>query len=91
MVFEEMCTTCIFRPGNPYLPTLGADRIREVIETNRRQGTALPCHTSTHGQMEEKVICRGFYEAYKAENGVIQVVERLLGGFEEIPPPKEEK
>jgi hypothetical protein len=87
-LLAEQCSTCIFRPGN--LMHLHKGRLADVANTNRKQGTALICHqTLSYGDHPEvgEAVCRGFYDAYKDENRVIQITERILGGFEQIPPP----
>lgn len=81
-VFEEMCSTCIFRPGN--LMHLRPGGLKSVVEGNLATGTLLMCHTTTHGQADEEVACRGFYDKYGPKQMVYQVVQRL-GGFREVP------
>jgi hypothetical protein len=81
-VFEEMCSTCIFRPGN--LMHLHPGRLKEVVDKNVARGTLLICHTTTYGQAAEEVVCRGFYDKYGPQQSVYQVIQRL-GGFREVP------
>lgn len=86
-LLADKCTNCIFRAGN--LMHLRAGRLADVIAANRANGTALICHqTLRYGDHPEvgEAVCRGYYDAYP-DTPVIQVVERALGGFREIPPP----
>lgn len=80
-VCARQCSTCVFRPGNPFPFTT----IRDVLQTNREQGTALMCHKTTYGQAEREAVCRGFYDAYGESINIIRVINRL-GGFEEVDP-----
>lgn len=89
-VFTERCSSCIFRPGDPM--RLGSARVREVIERNRAAGAALICHqTLPYGSHPEvgRTVCRGFWDAYAASTGSIQVMRRLFGDdvFVEVEPP----
>lgn len=87
-VFAEMCSTCIFRPGNPMQLRPGA--LKRVVDANLATGTLLMCHTTTHGQAAETIACRGFYDHYGPRQAVYQVVHRL-GGFREVPVPGEDE
>lgn len=87
-VFDKMCSTCIFRPGN--LMHLGPGALKSVIDANLERGTLLPCHKTTFGQgdYEVPVPCRGFYDKYGPRQSVYQIIHRM-GGFEEIPVPED--
>lgn len=91
-VFAEKCATCIFRPGNRM--QLREGRLREVVEANRRNSTALVCHLTTYGQRPDlgEVLCRGFFDAYGQEVAAVSVMVRLFGPdvFEEVPVPAED-
>lgn len=82
-IFSDMCSTCIFRPGNPM--HLQPGRLKDVVDANLATGTLLICHTTTYGQAPEKVVCRGFYDRYGARTHVGQIMQRL-GGFREVDP-----
>jgi len=58
-VCAEMCSTCIFRPGN--LMRLRPGRVREMVDTSVRNDAAIPCH-QTLG--DEHAVCRGFFDRY---------------------------
>lgn len=81
-VFKEMCSTCVFRPGN--LMHLRSGRLKDLVDKNREQGTMLICHKTTYGQATEEVLCKGFYDKYGPEQMVYQVINRI-GGFREVP------
>jgi hypothetical protein len=84
----EKCATCLFRPGNRM--RLEPGRLAEIVEHNRSVGAALICHhTLSYGDHPEmgETVCRGFYDAYRDEVAVIQIVERL-GGFVLVDPPE---
>lgn len=85
-VFSEMCSTCIFRPGN--LMHLRPGALKRVVDGNLATGTLLMCHTTTLGQAEEEIACRGFYDRYGPDQAVYQVIQRI-GGFREVPPPQD--
>jgi hypothetical protein len=61
-VQAEMCSTCIFRPGN--LMHLEAGRVKEMVDGCVQHGGVIPCHKTTHGQAEQEATCRGFYQSY---------------------------
>jgi len=86
-LFTERCRSCILRPGN--LMHLEQGRLADIINANRATGTVVICHlTLPYGEHPElgETVCRGYYDAYP-DTPVIQITERLLGGFREIPPP----
>jgi hypothetical protein len=58
--------------------------LKRVVEGNLATGSLLMCHTTTHGQAPEEIVCRGFYDKYGPQQMVYQVVNRI-GGFREVP------
>jgi hypothetical protein len=92
-VFDEQCSSCIFRPGNPM--RLREGRLREVVEANLREGAALICHQTTYEQRPElgEVVCAGWFTRYGSRTNVIQIMARLAAlrgedgdGFERVSP-----
>lgn len=81
-VFKEMCSTCVFRPGNPMQLRPGA--LKRVVEGNLASGTLLMCHTTTFGQAAEEIACKGFFDRYGEGQMVVQVINRI-GGFRQVP------
>lgn len=69
-VCAEMCSTCIFRPGN--LMELRPGRVKDMVDSCKQSGGVIPCHCTLGG---EQAICRGFFELRVTSE--IQVAERL--------------
>lgn len=61
-VKAQMCSTCIFRPGN--LMTLAAGRVKEMVDGSIADGAGITCHKTIYGQAEQEATCRGFFDAY---------------------------
>lgn len=55
-----MCSTCIFRPGN--LMHLRSGRLRDLVDTNLANDSAIVCHKTLHGP---NAICRGFFDRHQ--------------------------
>lgn len=75
-VCEEMCPTCVFRPGN--LMKLNAGRLREMIDESRETQSGIVCHeTLDHwdGHGKKNATCRGFFDRYPTQP--LQIAERL--------------
>lgn len=89
-MYSRQCETCIFRPGN--LMHLRTGRLKDVVESNLSTGTLLTCHETTHGQAEEQVMCRGFFDQYGKKVNVKRVMDRVAAlqgyssGFREVDP-----
>jgi hypothetical protein len=62
-VMSEMCSTCVFRPGN--LMRLAAGRLRGMIDeaTAEDAGTVV-CHQTLGGYGVRNAACRGFFDRY---------------------------
>lgn len=89
---EVMCTTCIFRPGNPM--QLRSGRLRGMVEDAVRGGGFIPCHCTIAGPKnpshKQAAICRGFYDKFGHRSNIVRIYERL-GGFFEVAPETEEE
>lgn len=89
-LLAERCATCVFRPGN--LMHLSAGRLADLIQSNIDAGALLICHSTLPDWDPEvdKAICRGFWDGYRDEVAVVQVMERLFGPdwYEEVEPPR---
>lgn len=76
---------------------LGAGRLRELVRGNLEAGTFLICHdTLSYGRFPEvgEAMCRGFWDAYRPQVYLGQVMDRLSGGEQwwvEVPPPSTEE
>lgn len=69
-VCKEMCSTCIFHPGNlMYLEEGRADdMIREAMESD----CSIVCHQTLDG---DNAVCRGFFTRYAPPT--LQLAQRL--------------
>jgi hypothetical protein len=89
-LLSEQCETCIFRPGNPM--HLKEGRLMSMVQAASREGSqGIICHdTLSYGDHPDYggALCRGYYDSYGHLNNFIRVMGRL-GGFQEVPPPRE--
>jgi hypothetical protein len=58
-VRRELCSSCIFRPGN--LMELRSGRVRQMVTEARMSDSAIICHQKLDGP---NAVCRGFYERW---------------------------
>lgn len=61
-VCAEMCSTCVFRPGN--LMGLRAGRLRGMVEEATTSDTAIVCHATLYEPGVDNAVCRGFFERH---------------------------
>lgn len=78
-VCREMCSTCVFRPGN--LMHLRPGRLRGMIDEATANDGAIICHCTLDG---DRAVCRGFFDRHQTTP--LQLAERL-GVMREIDPP----
>lgn len=78
-VCREMCSTCIFRPGN--LMSLRPGRVKDMVAEARAEESAIICHSTLSG---DNAACRGFFDRYPTQP--LQIAERL-GLIEWVEPP----
>ncbi|MET8412392.1 hypothetical protein ABZV34_30580 [Streptomyces sp. NPDC005195] len=87
-VLSERCSTCIFRPGNPFrstMPTTIRDMIAEAVAVEGH----VTCHATLPGSRPagvEPAICRGFADTYGHRSLALRFGD-ALGMIREIPPP----
>jgi hypothetical protein len=90
-LLSEMCTTCVFRPGN--LMKLRPGRLEELIRENTGpDAQGLHCHqTLEYGGNPDfgLAFCRGFYDGFRDLVNFFRICKRL-GGFTEVNPPGED-
>lgn len=84
-VLSARCSTCVFRPGN--LMHLSPGRMKDLVETNRRNDTAFACHQTLGG---EQAICFGYFDAYHRDITPLRFAV-ALGVIEWVDPPNERK
>ena len=70
-VCREMCSTCIYRPGN--LMQLRRGRVRSMVDEAVSDDGAIVCH-QTLGT-DANAVCRGFYD--KHAPSMLQIAARL--------------
>jgi hypothetical protein len=80
-VLSERCPTCVFRPGN--LMALDPGRLRELIDDNRSNDSALTCHETL--LTTDNAICRGFFDL-EPKTTPLQIAERI-GVITFVEPP----
>lgn len=61
-VMSEMCSTCVFRPGN--LMHLNPGRLKDMVDTSIEDGAGITCHKTIHGGHTQEAVCRGFLDKY---------------------------
>ena len=66
----ELCSTCIFRPGN--LMDLRPGRVRQMRDEARENDAAIVCHQTLDG---DNAVCRGFFDRWPTTP--LQLAERL--------------
>jgi hypothetical protein len=84
---SEMCSTCIFHPGNNI--RLSDGRLRDLVAKARTDESYIVCHSTLPGMAPDDVqpaICRGFADRYSTQ--ALQVIERLFGFIDVDPPEK---
>lgn len=70
-VAREMCSTCVFRPGN--LMSLAPGRLAGMIRDATRDESTIVCHSTL--DLPLQAACRGFFDRHPTQP--LQVAERL--------------
>lgn len=70
-VCEDMCATCIFRPGN--LMDLRPGRVRQMVDYARKHDSTIVCHKTLDDPLQ--AACRGFFERFPTPP--LQIAERI--------------
>jgi hypothetical protein len=81
-VCSQMCSSCIFRPGN--VMDLRPGRLRGLIDENLANNAAIACHKTLDG---ERAVCRGFWDRHQRDTLMCRL--GLVMGTIEINPDKE--
>lgn len=79
-VMAEMCSTCIFRPGNKM--RLEEGRVAGMLAQIRATDSYITCH-QTLGTGEPGAICKGGSNAHM---GQIERIAHRFGGVIEVQP-----
>jgi hypothetical protein len=85
-VCDDLCETCVFRPGN--LMHLQPGRLRGMVDQAKNGGSAIVCH-STLEEGVDNAICRGYWDRHKDDVAALTIAEKI-GIVEEVPPPRKE-
>ena len=72
-VCEQMCDTCVFRPGN--LMHLAPGRLEEMVAEATANDSAIICHSTLDVIAVDNAVCRGFYDRYRTQP--LQIAARL--------------
>lgn len=82
---QEMCETCVFRPGN--LMHLRPGRLKDMVNGALKEGSYIICHSTLPGaknpEHKQAAVCQGFYENFADQSNLLRVYARL-GGFEKV-------
>jgi hypothetical protein len=81
-VCEQKCNQCLFSRNR----IVEKKRVKEILEECARTGAYFVCHKSTNNN-NGRVCCRGFWDKYKFENGLLRVCER--NGWVQFVDPEE--
>jgi hypothetical protein len=84
-VCSEMCSTCIFRPGN--VMSLKSGRLKQMVADACRDESCIPCHHTIPafaGDGKHQTVCRGFWDRFKT--APLQIGERLGMIVFQAPP-----
>lgn len=74
-VMAQMCSTCVFRPGN--LMNLMPGRLKAMVTESIAEGGGITCHKTILGQAEQEATCRGFFDKYGERVQALQVADRI--------------
>lgn len=72
-VMEEMCATCVFRPGN--LMHLEPGRLAGMVKGATADESCIPCHSTLYVPGVDNAVCRGFFDRHPT--APLQIAERL--------------
>lgn len=79
-VMNDMCSTCIFRPGN--LMHLRKGRVATIVKDHRARDSNLVCHLTLPewGAGVEPALCRGHLDRY-GPGQLVRIAQRLAHAF----------
>jgi hypothetical protein len=90
-VFDDKCSTCVFRPGN--LMFLREGQFEEIIAANLKAGALLTCHQTLPyaGTGIEPTACGGFWKSYGLQTMAGRLAKAMIGIIFVKPPEKEQQ
>lgn len=85
-ICEDLCSTCIFRPGN--LMHLQPGRVKGMVDDALADEGFIPCHQTLGG--DGAAMCAGFYRlpAAKARSMFLRLLQSGIGTIKWIVPSK---
>ncbi len=83
-VLAEMCSTCVFRPGN--LMDLPAGRLAGMVRDACGGDGCIPCHNTIRRDDVAPAVCRGFFDRFPTTP--LQMAVRLDLIEHDPAPPK---
>lgn len=72
-VLSEMCSTCVFRPGN--LMDLEPGRVAGMVREAKEADSTIVCHSTLYMEGIDHAACRGFFDRHKTTP--LQIAERM--------------
>lgn len=72
-VLAEMCSTCVFAPGNRM--RLEPGRLAGMVRSATEADSAIICHSTIYRDDVDEAVCRGFFDRHPTTP--LQVAERL--------------
>jgi len=72
-VCEQLCATCVFRPGN--LMRLQPGRLALMVAEAKANDSAIICHSTLYREDNDNAVCRGFYDRH--HTAPLQLAERM--------------
>lgn len=86
-VLNDMCATCVFRPGN--LMHLVPGRLKGMIRGAIADQSCIPCHSTIRRDDVQPAICHGFYARYASQIVALRLARCLGSIIYDAPPPQE--
>ena len=83
-VLTEKCQTCVFRAGN--LMRLQEGRLKDLVDSNLAEDTALVCHATLYKDGVDNAVCRGYFDAYGTEVTPLRMAQMMdLIAYDPVP------
>jgi len=84
-VCKDMCSTCVFRPGN--LMDLNPGRLRGMVDESLANDACIPCHKTLDGM---RAVCRGFWDRHQRNTLMCRLGNMAVGIIEIDPDERDE-
>ena len=86
-VLSDMCSTCVFRPGN--LMHLPPGHLKGMTRGAIDDQSCIPCHSTIRRDDVDPAICHGFYIRYASRIVALRLAHFLQIITYDDPPAKE--